>query len=51
MDGATIETVKGRASRLSRRSCALSAEELAVVGLIERTVKETRNPKHAKRAA
>jgi DNA topoisomerase-1 len=51
MDGATIETVKGRASRLSRRSCALSAEELAVVGLIERTVKETKNPRHAKRAA
>ena len=35
MDGATIRTIEARAARLARRPGALSAEEVAVVGLIE----------------
>ena len=41
MDGATIATVKARASKLARRSASLAAEELAVVGIIERGLKKT----------
>lgn len=41
MDGATIETVMARASRLARQSAVLALEELAVVGLIERGLKKT----------
>jgi len=41
MDGATIETVKARASKLARRSASLAPEELAVVGIIERGLKKT----------
>jgi DNA topoisomerase I len=40
MDGATIETVKSTAARLKSRH-ALSAEESAVVGLIERRLRKT----------
>ncbi len=44
MDGATIETVKARASRLGRMTRgrgSLNAEEAAVVGIIERRLKKT----------
>ena len=49
MEGATIGTTKARAVPLSRGS--LSSEEAAVVRMIQRTPKDTRSPKHAKRAA
>jgi DNA topoisomerase I len=49
MDGATIGTTKARAVPLSRAS--LSPEEAAVVRMIQRTLKDTKSPKHAKRAA
>jgi hypothetical protein len=39
MDGATIETVKTNATRLRSRG-ALSSEEVAVVGLIERGLRK-----------
>jgi len=51
MEGATIATVKARAARLTKGGSALSAEETAVVGLIERSLKDTKTVKHAKRAA
>ena len=42
MDGATIETVKANAARLtgSRGAGALSSEEAAVVGIIERRLRK-----------
>ena len=41
MDGATVRTVTARASRLAKASRALSAEEAAVVGIIERSLAKT----------
>jgi DNA topoisomerase-1 len=41
MDGATIETVKARASRMTRGRGTLNAEEAAVVGIIERRLRKT----------
>jgi DNA topoisomerase I len=41
MDGATIETVKARASRLTASRGALSRHELAVVDIIERRLKKS----------
>jgi DNA topoisomerase-1 len=41
MDGATIDTIKARASRMTRGGFQLSAEETAVVGVIERRLKKT----------
>jgi DNA topoisomerase-1 len=41
MDGATIQTIKARAAKLSRSRNALSAPESAVVGIIERRLKKT----------
>jgi len=41
MDGATIQTVKARAARLARSRPALTAEEMAVVGILERRLKKT----------
>jgi DNA topoisomerase I len=41
MDGATIQTVKSRAAKLARTPAALTGEEAAVVGLIERRLKKT----------
>jgi DNA topoisomerase-1 len=40
MDGATIETVKANGTRLTRTRGALSSEEAAVVGLIERGLRK-----------
>jgi len=41
MDGATIQTIKSRASHMARRGVGLNSEETAVVGLIERRLKKT----------
>jgi DNA topoisomerase-1 len=41
MDGATIQTLKARASRLVKSRSALSSEETAVVGIIERRLKKS----------
>ena len=41
MDGATIDTLKSRALRLARSRPALSPEEAAVVGLLERRLRKT----------
>jgi DNA topoisomerase I len=41
MDGATIETITARAARLRRSTAGLTAEEAAVVGLIERRLRKT----------
>ena len=41
MDGATIQTLKTRAARLSRARATLTAEEAAVVSMIERRLKKT----------
>jgi DNA topoisomerase-1 len=41
VDGATIETVKARASRLAASGRSLTGEELAVVNMIERRLKKT----------
>jgi DNA topoisomerase-1 len=41
MEGATIQTPMVRASRFSRSGSALSSEELAVVGLLERRLRKT----------
>ena len=43
LDGATIDTLKARASNLSRmsRSRGLNAEEVAVIGIIERRLRKT----------
>jgi len=41
MDGATIATVRARASRLARARGALTGEELAVVNVIERRLRKT----------
>ena len=41
MDGATIQTLKTRAARLSRARATLSGEEAAVVNMIERRLKKT----------
>jgi len=41
MDGATIQTLKARASRLAKSRSALSSEETAVVGIIERRLKKS----------
>jgi DNA topoisomerase-1 len=40
MDGATIETLRARA-KLARRSTSLGPEEVAVVGMIERSLRKT----------
>jgi len=41
MDGATIGTIKSRAIRLARSRPSLSAEEAAVVGLLERRLRKS----------
>jgi hypothetical protein len=41
MDGATIQTLKARAVKLARSRRALSGEEAAVVGMIERRLRKT----------
>ena len=41
MDGATIQTLKTRAAKLSRARATLSGEEAAVVSMIERRLKKT----------
>jgi DNA topoisomerase-1 len=41
MDGATIQTLKTRAAKLSRTRATLSGEEAAVVNMIERRLKKT----------
>jgi DNA topoisomerase-1 len=41
MDGATIETLKTRTSRMARSRASLTAEEMAVVGIIERRLRKT----------
>jgi DNA topoisomerase-1 len=41
MDGATIDTMKTRAIRLARSRASLSAEEAAVVGMLERQLRKT----------
>jgi DNA topoisomerase-1 len=41
MDGATIQTLKARASRLTKARHALSAEEAAVVGIIARRLEKS----------
>jgi DNA topoisomerase I len=41
MDGATIDTLKARASTLARTRSTLSAEEAAVVGIIERRLRKS----------
>jgi DNA topoisomerase-1 len=41
MDGATIETIRTRAARLAKSTRGLTAEEAAVVGLIERRLRKT----------
>ena len=40
MDGATIQTLKTRAAKLSRARATLSGEEAAVVSMIERRLKK-----------
>jgi len=40
MDGATIETLKANAARMTRSRGALSSEEAAVVGIIERRLRK-----------
>jgi len=41
MDGATIQTVKSRAAKLARSRGALTADETAVVGILERRLRKT----------
>jgi DNA topoisomerase-1 len=41
MDGATIQTIKSRVKSLARAGASLSAEEIAVVGILERRLKKT----------
>jgi DNA topoisomerase-1 len=41
MDGATIQTLKARASRLARSRASLNGEEAAVVGIIERRLRKS----------
>ena len=41
MDGATIQTLKTRAAKLSRARATLNGEEAAVVSMIERRLKKT----------
>jgi DNA topoisomerase-1 len=41
LDGATIRTLKARASRLAKTRGTLSAEEVAVVGMIERRLRKS----------
>jgi DNA topoisomerase-1 len=41
MDGATIDTLKARASKLARSRSTLSSEEAAVVGIIERRLRKS----------
>src|SRR5438874_2469300 len=41
MDGATIQTVKARAAKLARSRGALTPEETAVVGILERRLRKT----------
>jgi len=41
MDGATIQTVKANAARLTKSRGALSSEEIAVVGILERRLRKT----------
>src|SRR5262245_41331829 len=41
LEGSTIETLKARASRLSRGRGTLNPEEVAVVGIIERRLRKT----------
>jgi len=41
MDGATIQTVRTRAMKLARTRGALTSEEAAVVGMLERRLKKT----------
>jgi DNA topoisomerase-1 len=41
VEGATIDTLKARASRMARGRGSLNAEEVAVVGLIERRLRKT----------
>jgi DNA topoisomerase-1 len=41
MEGATIQTIKSRATRMARQGLNLNAQESAVVGMIERRLKKT----------
>ena len=41
MEGSTIETLKARAARMARGRGSLNAEEVAVVGIIERRLRKT----------
>jgi DNA topoisomerase-1 len=41
MDGATIETIRAQAAKLARSAAGLTAEEIAVVGIIERRLKKS----------
>jgi DNA topoisomerase-1 len=41
MDGATVTTIRARAVRLARTGAGLSAEEIAVVGILERRLKKS----------
>jgi DNA topoisomerase-1 len=41
MDGATIQTLKSRAAKLTRSRSTLNGEEAAVVGMIERRLKKS----------
>jgi DNA topoisomerase-1 len=41
MEGATIQTIKSRATRMARQGINLNAQESAVVGMIERRLKKT----------
>jgi DNA topoisomerase I len=41
MDGATIQTVRANAARLTKSRGALSSEEIAVVGILERRLRKT----------
>jgi DNA topoisomerase-1 len=41
MEGATIETIKAHAARLTKARGSLSGEEAAVVGIIERRLRMT----------
>jgi DNA topoisomerase-1 len=41
MDGATVATIRARAVKLARTGAGLSAEEIAVVGILERRLKKS----------
>jgi hypothetical protein len=41
MDGATVATIRARAGKLARTGAGLSAEEVAVVGILERRLKKS----------